>query len=93
MIKMNPVLIEFGDGDTGMRWGITEENGGCMALYNGEPGEIGREITEEFFERGPEAYIVFKNVKSLDYVIGNLQNLRDLMLKQEGQEEATDDDL
>lgn len=88
MIKMNPVRIEFGDGDTGIQLGRTEENGGCMALYNGEPGEIGRETTDEFCERCPGAYIVFKNVKSLEGVIGNLKRLRDYMIEQEAKEEA-----
>lgn len=78
-IKHAPILIEFGDGDTGMQLGMTEEGGGCMALFNGEPGEIGRALSEEPRDDAIGAYIVFKNIKSLDAVIRNLHRLRDIM--------------
>lgn len=85
MIKHAPILIEFGDGDTGYQIGLTEEGEGCVALFNAEPGEIGREIVGEPPEGSIGAYIVFKNVKSLDCIIEGLTKLRDAMI-----EEGTD---
>lgn len=79
MIKVAPVLIEFGDGDTGARMGLTDDGEGCMALFNGEPGEIGRTLSEEPKDKSIGAYIVFKNIESIEAVIRNFQRLRDLM--------------
>lgn len=87
MIKHAPIVIEFGYGDTGMTFGRTEENDGVIALFNTEPGEIGRESVGEPPEESIGVYIVFKNVKSLDSVIRNFQKLRDLMAA-----EGKDDD-
>lgn len=83
MIKHAPVLIEFGDGDTGSQLGLTEDGEGCVALFNAEPGEIGREYEDEPPEGSIGAYMVFKNVKCLTCVIQWLQKLRDIMRDEE----------
>jgi hypothetical protein len=80
MIKMAPILIEFGDGDTGYKMGITDEYYGLVTLYNAEPGE------KDPPENRTGAYIVFKNVKSLDCFIEDLVKMRDAMAA-----EGTDD--
>lgn len=86
MIKMAPTLIEFGDGDTGYKMGITDEDYGLVTLYNTEPGEIGRPGEEEPPVERIGAYILFKNVKSLDCIIEGLTKMRDAMVE-EGTEE------
>lgn len=80
MIKFAPVLIEFGDGDTGYQLGTTDEGYGCIALFNDEPGEIGRTTVGNPPEDKIGAYIVFKNVESLEAVTRNFQKLRDVMV-------------
>ena len=79
MIKFAPVLIEFGDGDTGYHLGTTDEGYGCIALFNAEPGEIGRTTVGNQPEDKIGAYIVFKNIESLEAVTRNFQKLRDFM--------------
>lgn len=80
MIKFAPTLIEFGDGDTGYHVGTTDEGYGCIALFNAEPGEIGRTTVGNPPEDKIGAYIVFKNVESLEAVTRNFQKLRDFMV-------------
>ena len=82
MIKVAPVLIEFGDGDTRWCGGLTVEGDGCIALCNTEPGEIGRMLDDDFPMDRVGAYIVFKNTKSLDCFIESLKGLRDRMVEE-----------
>lgn len=85
MIKHGPVVIEYGDGDIGSFINTTPDGIGYLGLFNTDPGKIGR-LSPEPEEGSIGAYIAFKKVESLDVVIGALQELRDLMVK-----EATDE--
>ena len=87
MIKHGPIVIEYGDGDIGSFINTTTDGIGYIALYNIEPQEIGT-LSPEPEEGSIGAYLAFKKVESLDVVIGALQELRDLMIK-----EGTDDEM
>lgn len=78
MIKIAPILIEFGDGDTAFVTGLTEDGYGALELYNADSGELGREFDKPD-DAIPAAYMIFKNLESIDLIIDALKLIRENM--------------
>lgn len=78
----------FGDGDIiSSSFTSKSEEGIGLSMSRTEPGEVGRTVEplsrEDFFQNG-EVLMFFKNIESLDSVIGSLQNIREYFTDKEG---------
>lgn len=94
MINKNEsgLIITFGTGDIGMNLGFNKEDTKCIVFYQAEQGEIGRE-EETKFKETKEFYneaLVFEFLKdeSIDVVIKNLQELKELRINKKMKRET-----
>lgn len=75
-------IIEYGDGDV-YSMSFSSKDVAGLALYNGEKGEVGRELpksteteNKDILENKTQVLFVFKSIEAVDVVIKNLQSIR-----------------